>query len=104
MMTRSLDEPSLAGALHAGVTGFLGQDSSPNELTHAIQLIASGNSVLSRGMAGTVFESVHEPRSAPGQGRTALPLSERESEVLDLLARGLSNVQIGNRLLLSPPR
>jgi DNA-binding NarL/FixJ family response regulator len=102
MMTRSLDEPSLADALHAGVTGFLGLDSSPDELTHAVQLVATGNSVLSRGVARKVFERVHEPRPVRGKGRAALPLSERESEVLDLLARGLSNVQIGNRLLLSP--
>ncbi|GAA4605846.1 DNA-binding NarL/FixJ family response regulator [Actinoplanes octamycinicus] len=91
-------------ALRAGASGFLGKGVEPAELLAAIRTIAAGEALLSpkavRGLiARFLAEPDPEPRTAPAVLRV---LTEREREVLSLVAAGLSNEQIAQRLVVSP--
>ena len=84
-------------ALLAGAAGFLLKDAPAAQLVAAVRAAASGDAVLSRSVARRVFEGLpHQQsvsRSATGEG-----LTEREQEVLTLIADGCSNAEIAQRL------
>jgi DNA-binding NarL/FixJ family response regulator len=91
-------------ALRAGASGFLGKGVEPAELLDAIRVVAAGEALLSpaatRGLiARFLAQPEPEPRATPEQLRV---LTDREREVLTLVAAGLSNEQIAERLVLSP--
>ncbi len=84
-------------ALLAGAAGFLLKDAPAAQLVAAVRAAASGDAVLSRSVARRVFERLPQQhavsRSAAGEG-----LTEREQEVLTLIADGCSNAEIAQRL------
>ncbi|MFV1990423.1 MAG: response regulator, partial [Acidimicrobiales bacterium] len=88
-------------ALEAGASGFLLKTTGPEDLTHAIHVVADGESLLSPAVTVRVIRQLVESQSAPTPTPEVLKdLTERELEVLRLLAEGLSNSELAERLTL----
>jgi DNA-binding NarL/FixJ family response regulator len=102
LTTYELDEYVFEG-LRAGASGFLVKDTEPVELLHAIRVVAAGEALLSPGVTRRLIaEFVAQPgrRATPPPGLGVL--TEREREVMGLVAEGLSNQQIAEGLVVSP--
>ncbi|MEU2240420.1 response regulator transcription factor [Streptomyces sp. NPDC018338] len=102
LTTFDLDEYVYA-ALRAGAAGFLLKDAPPAEVLAAIRVVAAGDSLLAPSVTRRLVEEfARRPDPVPQRG-TAPPagVTEREREVLELIARGLSNDEITARLHLS---
>jgi DNA-binding NarL/FixJ family response regulator len=100
MLTVSAAEDDVIDALEAGAVGYLLKDAEGEEILRAVMAAAEGGSVLSPGVARTVVNRARRLRSDDGLGR-CVDLSERESEVLRLLAEGKDNAEIAAELFVS---
>ncbi|MGW0747094.1 response regulator [Streptomyces sp. NPDC002817] len=92
-------------ALTAGASGFLLKDVTPEHLVAAVRLVQSGDALLAPAITRRLIERFahrEEARPAPGLHRDLSDLTPREMEVLRLLATGLSNAELADRLFLSP--
>nr|WP_239062356.1 response regulator transcription factor [Streptomyces sp. SID13031] len=91
-------------AIRAGASGFLGKGAEPEELINAIHTVARGDALLSPlALRGLMNRFLAQPEVASGTGSTDLDvLTDREREVVGLVALGLSNDEIADRLVLSP--
>ncbi|NUR71278.1 MAG: response regulator transcription factor [Hamadaea sp.] len=89
-------------ALRAGASGFLLKDSDPAELLQAIAVVSRGDALLAPAVTRTLIsEFVAGPPGAdPTAGREVL--TAREQEIVELVARGLSNDEIAERMVISP--
>lgn len=100
LTTFDLDE-YLYEAIRAGASGFLLKDLRPTDLAHAVRTIASGDTLLAPAVTRRLVEEFVR-RPAPGRHPQLLDrLTEREVQVLGLLARGLSNAELVSELLVS---
>ncbi|MFB7365794.1 response regulator [Streptomyces hydrogenans] len=90
------------GALRAGADGFLLKRARPAEIVHAVRLVAEGDSLLFPAAVRDLAASYGAERgdSAAREALTRAGLTEREEDVLRLMARGLSNAEIATRLVV----
>ena len=95
VLTTFLDEDLVVRAMHAGARGYVVKDVDTTELVRAIRAISAGDSAFDSRSAAAVV------RSMSGRADVHQQLTERELEVLRLLATGLSNNQIGEQLYIS---
>ena len=93
-LTSVLEDASVAGAIRAGAIGYLLKNTEADELRRALRAAAAGQVQLAPEAAARLMREVRTPDS-PG------PLTERETEVLKLLARGKANKQIARELFIS---
>lgn len=100
LTTFDLDE-YVYGALRAGACGFLLKDVTPEQLIAAVRLVVAGDALLAPSITRRLIER-YAARGAPTEVTPDLSsLTEREVEVLRLMARGLNNEAIGQRLFVS---
>jgi DNA-binding NarL/FixJ family response regulator len=99
VLTTYADDDSIVGALRAGAIGYLTKDAGRDHIARALEAAASGQAVLD----STVQARLVDVASVPVETRGALPdgLTEREGEVLRLIAAGLSNSEIATGLYVS---
>jgi DNA-binding NarL/FixJ family response regulator len=101
LTTFDLDE-YVYEALRAGASGFLLKDAPSQELAHAVQVVARGDALLAPSITKRLiaeFAARREP--PPGRPQTLDELTARELEVLRLIARGMSNAEISQTLVIA---
>ena len=100
VLTMFEDDDSVFAAMRAGAKGYLLKDSGGEGVVHAIRAVASGEAVFGPGVAERIIGYFSAPRAAAPQ-RAFPELTEREEEVLSLVAQGKSNREIARQLFVS---
>ncbi len=99
VLTTYADDESIVGALRAGAIGYITKDAGRDHIGRALEAAASGQAVLDPAVQARLVDVA----TLPGSGGGPLPdgLTEREAEVLRLIAAGRSNAEIGSELFVS---
>ncbi len=101
VVTMFEDDYSVFTAMRAGARGYIVKGANSNDMLRAIRAVGSGEAIFSPAIAVRLMNFFAAPRPAiPAQ--TFPELSDREREILDLIAQGASNTDIANKLALSP--
>lgn len=102
VLTTFDEDANVFAALRAGASGFLVKDAATDELRSAVEVVASGEALLSPALTRRLVEAfVASPQRAPADLPALAMLTPRECEVLALVARGLSNDEIATSLVIS---
>ena len=100
VVTMREDDDAVASCMRVGARGYLLKGASPAEVERAVRAVANGEVILGPAVAARAVAALTSGRSAV---RVPFPeLTDREREVLDLVARGQDNLTISRRLVLSP--
>ena len=97
MLTASEDDDDLLMALKAGASGYIIKGVHANELVNAVLSVAGGGTYISKGLASTLLFEMAQPKDPD----PLTSLSEREEQILQLVAEGLTNKEIGERIYLA---
>jgi DNA-binding NarL/FixJ family response regulator len=101
IITMFEDDASVFTAMRAGARGYVLKDAEKAEMLRAIRAVGSGEAIFSPAIAVRLIDFFAAPK--PDAVPDAFPdLTEREREILDLIAQGKSNADIANQLVLSP--
>ena len=101
VLSASGEQADVLAAVKAGATGYLVKSASREELLAAVRRVAQGDPVFTPGLAGLVLGEFQRISDAPTPDPTQPRLTDRETEVLKMVAKGLSYRQIAERLVLS---
>ena len=101
VLTTYADDESIVGALRAGAIGYLTKDAGRDHIRRALEAAASGQAVLDPAVRTRLVEVATLPGTGAGSGPLPDGLTEREAEVLRLIAAGRSNAEIGRELFVS---
>jgi DNA-binding NarL/FixJ family response regulator len=101
MLTMFEDDDSVFAAIRAGARGYLLKGARQEETLRAIRAVANGEVIFGPGIAQRVIQLLSRPQPA-AQSPLFPQLTDREYEILDLIARRCSNAEIASRLVLSP--
>ena len=108
LIVTMLEDDSVFAAMRAGARGYMVKGAEPSEVLRAIRAVADGEAIFSPGIAERLIHYFATPPAAAGDSTSlsvtpVFPdLTEREREVLALIAQGLTNSAIAQRLVLSP--
>jgi NarL family two-component system response regulator LiaR len=98
IITSSLEESKVIAAIRAGASGYLLKDSSPTEIENAIRKVYAGDTVFPSRITNILVKELSRQETQPPK---TVSLTDRETDILLLLANGLSNQEISERLFLS---
>jgi DNA-binding NarL/FixJ family response regulator len=101
VVTMFEDDYSVFTAMRAGARGYVVKGASPDELLRAIRAVGGGEAIFSPAIAVRLMNFFAAPKPTV-PAHTFPELSDREREILDLIAQGANNNEIANRLVISP--
>jgi DNA-binding NarL/FixJ family response regulator len=100
ILSASGEQPDVLAAVKAGATGYLVKSASRDELLTAVRRVAAGDTVFTPGLAGLVLGEFRRIADGPAEPEGER-LTERETEILKMVAKGMSYKQIAERLVIS---
>ena len=101
MLTSYADEQAVMSAIVAGASGFVLKEVKTPALLEAMRRVGTGGSMLDETSAAAVIEHIRQGKIVTAADRLAQELTERELVILDHIAEGLTNREIGGKLILS---